>query len=73
MGGEGYPYCPFLNSREMGEPVGKIHDPYERVRGDSGQRRRILLVAVVLGAVAFLPVAVQLYRLMVIDHASETM
>ena len=69
MGGEGYPYCPFLNSREKGEPVGKKHDPYERIRGDSGQRRRILLMAIVLGAVAFLPVAVQLYRLMVIDHA----
>ena len=43
-------------------------DPYARIRGDSGQRRRILLVSLVLGILAFVPVALQLYRLMVIDH-----
>ena len=33
------------------------HDPYERIRGDSGQRRRIWLVALVLGVAAFVPIA----------------
>ena len=44
-------------------------DPFERIRGDSGQQRRILLTALVLGVLAFVPVVLQLYRLMVIDHA----
>ena len=69
MGGEGYPYCPFLNSWEMGDCVAGKREPYQRIRGDSGQRRRIWLVAALLGVVAFLPVAFQLYRLMVVDHA----
>ena len=41
---------------------------YQRVRGDSGQRRRILLVSVLLGILAFVPVAVQLYGLMVVNY-----
>ena len=45
-----------------------IHkDPYGRIRGDSGQKRRILLTALVLGALAFVPVAVQLFNLMVVN------
>ena len=48
--------------------MAKHKDPFARVRGDSGQRRRILLVSLVLGVLAFVPVALQLYRLMVIDH-----
>lgn len=48
--------------------MAKHKDPFARVRGDSGQRRRILLVSLVLGVLAFIPVAVQLYRLMVVDH-----
>ena len=43
-------------------------DPYERIRGDSAQQRRILMTALLLGVAAFLPIIVQLYRLMVIDH-----
>ena len=43
-------------------------DPYERIRGDSGQKRRILLTALVLGALAFIPIGVQLCMLMVVDH-----
>ena len=38
---------------------------YARLRADSGQHRRILLVMVVLGVAAFLPIALQLYGLMV--------
>lgn len=48
--------------------MAKHKDPFARVRGDSGQRRRIFLVSVVLGVLAFVPVALQLYKLMVIDH-----
>ena len=42
---------------------------YTRYRGDSGQHRRILAVAAVLGILAFLPVAMQLYDLMVVHYA----
>ena len=41
---------------------------YERIRGDSGHHRRILAVMALLGVVAFVPVALQLYRLMVVDY-----
>ncbi len=41
---------------------------YQRVRGDSGQHRRILLVGAILGILAFLPVAVRLYDLMVTNY-----
>ena len=41
---------------------------YQRVRGDSGQRRRILVLMLVLGLGAFLPTALRLYRLMVVDY-----
>ena len=48
--------------------MARKRDPYERIRGDSAQQRRILLTALVLGVVAFVPIVIQLYRLMVIDH-----
>ena len=48
--------------------MAKHKDPFARIRGDSGQRRRILLVSLLLGILAFAPVAMQLYRLMVVDH-----
>ena len=41
---------------------------YERVRFDSGQHRRILLVMVVLGMLAFVPVGLRLYQLMIADY-----
>ena len=68
MGGKGYPCCPFENSGEMGDTMAKHRDPYARIRGDSGQQRRIMLIALLLGILAFVPLALQLYRLMVIDH-----
>lgn len=40
----------------------------ERVRMDSGQHRRILLTAVVLGLAAFVPIIGRLYSLMVTDY-----
>ncbi len=41
---------------------------YERIRLDSGHHRRILLAAAVLGLLGFLPVALRLYSLMVVNH-----
>ena len=41
---------------------------YPRIRGDSGQRRRITLCALALGILAMLPVAAQLSRLMVLEY-----
>ena len=41
---------------------------YSRVRADTGQHRRILVVAAVLGILAFIPAALQLYNLMIINY-----
>ena len=41
---------------------------YERIRYDSGQHRRILLTMAVLGLVAFVPIGLRLYGLMVRDY-----
>ncbi len=41
---------------------------FNRVRGDSGQHRRVLLIAVVLGIVAFVPTIVQLCNLMILNY-----
>ena len=38
---------------------------YSRLRGDSGQHRRIVWAGILLGLVAFVPIAVRLYSLMV--------
>jgi len=42
---------------------------FSRIRLDSGQHRRILTVAALLGAAAFIPVMLRLYQLMVTDYA----
>ena len=41
---------------------------FYRVRGDSGQRRRVLIVSLILGILAFVPVSVRLVQLMVVDY-----
>ena len=41
---------------------------FSRVRGDSGQHRRVLLVAAILGLVAFIPAILQLYNLMIVNY-----
>ena len=41
---------------------------YARVRADSGQHRRILLVGILFGVFAFVPVILRLYQLMVVDY-----
>ena len=49
--------------------MAKQKDPCARIRGDSGQRRRILLASLILGILCFVPVAARLYQLMVVDHS----
>ena len=46
----------------------KKQKTYGRVRYDSGQYRRILAAALLLGAFAFIPVGIRLYDLMVTDY-----
>ncbi len=41
---------------------------YQRLRADSGQHSRILLVMLLLGAVFFVPIAAQMYSLMVVQY-----
>ena len=41
---------------------------YNRIRMDSGQHRRIVLTAAVLGLLAFVPVGLRLYELMITDY-----
>ncbi len=41
---------------------------YQRIRVDSGQHRRILVLMLLLGLAAFVPTAVRLYGLMVVDY-----
>ena len=41
---------------------------YNRVRLDSGQHRRIVLIAAVLGLLAFVPVGIRLYDLMIENY-----
>ncbi len=41
---------------------------YGRLRGDSGQHRRILIIAAVLGIAAFVPVSIRLYDLMILQY-----
>ena len=41
---------------------------YNRIRRDTGQHRRITLTAIFLGILAFVPVTMQLYTLMVRDY-----
>ena len=41
---------------------------FDRLRMDSGQHKRIMLAALLLGVLAFVPVALRLYELMVTDY-----
>ena len=45
---------------------------YGRIRGDSGQRRRVLIVSLLLGILAFVPVGARLVQLMVVDYGYYT-
>ena len=46
----------------------KKRKEFQRLRLDSGQHIRIVITAAILGALAFVPVVLQLYRLMVTDY-----
>ncbi len=72
MGGEGFPCCPF-EAYDMGKVGGLLKKrqrkkTYLRIRGDSGQHRRILGTGLLLGLLAFVPIGVRLYSLMVADY-----
>ena len=47
---------------------GRNAQTYDRLRMNSGQHRRILFTALILGLLAFVPVGLRLYRLMIADH-----
>ena len=51
-----------------GYPMKKRAGEYDRLRFNSGQHRRILLVMLLLGMLAFAPVFWRLYRLMITDY-----
>ena len=48
--------------------MAKSKKEYNRIRGDSGQHRRILAVMALLGVIAFIPTALRLYQLMVSEY-----
>ena len=69
MGGEGFPLLPIVgNIAQRGMSMGKREKRYDRLRISSGQHRRVLLAALVLGVAAFVPVGLRLYSLMVRDY-----
>ena len=45
-----------------------VRDSYKRIHGDSGQHRRILWMALVLGVLGFIPMIARLYDLMVTHY-----
>ena len=53
---------------KVGIGLSKRKKQYVRARGDSGQRRRIRAASIVLGVLAFLPIGVRLFQLMVTDY-----
>lgn len=71
MGSKGLPCCPFLAIPKKGRwnMAGKRakKQVYTRIRADSGHHRRILLLMALLGVAGFLPTALRLYELMVLD------
>ena len=50
------------------DPVGDAGKRYARYRMDSGHHRRILIVMAVMGLLAFVPVGLRLYQLMVTEY-----
>ena len=48
--------------------MAKEKKEYNRIRGDSGHHRRILVIMALLGVIAFLPTALRLYDLMVNEY-----
>ena len=52
----------------MMKKQGSNKKTYRRIRGDSGQLRRMTITMALLGALAFVPVALRLYSLMVVQY-----
>ena len=48
--------------------MGKTPKQYDRLRFSSGQHRRILAAAALLGILAYVPVGLRLYRLMIREY-----
>ena len=48
--------------------MGRTQPQYDRLRLNSGQHRRILLVMLVMGLLAFVPVGLRLYQLMIEEY-----
>ena len=73
MGSEGPPLLPIDGPKlrkgrwHMGKDAGNKRE-LNRLRADTGQHQRIMLVMAVLGLLAFFPIAAQLYRLMVVEY-----
>ena len=74
MGGEGFPCCPLKGfglfwAKGWGTVKKKQRKKeHLRQRGDSGQHRRIFGVGLVLGILAFVPIGVRLWNLMVTNY-----
>ena len=70
MGGEGFPLLPIHAIYQQGRVQGMAgkNGSYSRLRMDSGQHTRIMVVMAVMGLAAFLPVGVRLWGLMVRDY-----
>ena len=66
MGSGGSPAAHFCENG--GVPVAGKKTEYRRIRMDSGHHRRIRLTAAVLGLLAFEPMALRLYDLMVVNY-----
>ena len=66
MGSGGSPAAHFCENG--GVPVAGKKTEYRRIRMDSGHHRRIRLTAAILGLLAFVPVALRLYDLMVVNY-----
>ena len=47
---------------------GRKGSHYGRIRADSGQHQRVLLMGLLLGVLAFVPIAVRLFNLMVTNY-----
>ena len=77
MGGEGLPLLPierlnggFLHGwKGRGYMESKGKKQHFRLRADTGQKRRILLCGAILGILAFIPLSVRLYDLMVVNYS----
>ncbi len=71
MGSKGFPLLPILHHLKEGCSVAKSFrrsNHFERVRVDSGHHKRIIAAMTALAFLAFVPVGLRLYQLMVIQY-----